>query len=155
MGVKGLKSGKGVRGGDFGARVRKGGVGKRRVEEKDVRWVMNGMVGVVKKEGREEFITGLVEGKGGWSNEEVEIVKEGVVDVDMIGGGGCDGVKSVEDMLAESDMLFEELEGKGKGVEGLERSVHATGQRKLEEIGRMFEGKNVWEEEGMRKNLKV
>jgi len=153
--VKGLKSGKGVRGGDFGARVRKGGVGKRRVEEKDVRWVMNGMVGVVKKEGGEEFITGLVEGERGWSNEEVEIVKEGVVDVDMIGGEGSDGIKSVEDMMKESDSLMEELEGKGKEVEGLERSVHATGQRKLEEIGRMFEGRNVWEEEGMKKKALV
>jgi len=114
MGVKGLKSGKGVRGGDFGARVKKGGVGKRRVEEKDVRWVMNGMVGVVKKDGGEEFITGLVEGEGGWGNEEVEVVKKGVVDVDMIGGEGSDGIKSVEDMLEESDNLFEELEGLGE-----------------------------------------
>jgi len=85
----------------------------------------------------------LVEGEGGWSNQEVEIVKEGVVDVDMIGGEGSEGIKSVEVMLEESDNLFEELRGKGKEVEGLERSVHATGQRKLEEIGRMFEGRNV------------
>jgi len=33
--------------------------------------------------------------------------------------------------------------------------VHATGQRKLEEIGRMFEGRNVWAEEGMKKKALV
>ena len=152
--MKGLKSGKRGGRGDLGARVEKGGVGKRRVEEKDVRWVMNGMVGVVKKEGGEEFITGLVEGERGWSNQEVEVVKEGVGDVDMIGEEEEEGL-SVEDMLAESDVLFEEIEGKGKEVEGLEKSVHATGQRKLEEIGRMFEGRNVWEEEGMKKRALV
>ena len=116
--MKGLKSGKRAGRGDLGARVEKGGVGKRRVEEKDVRWVMNGMVGVVKKEGGEEFITGLVEGNGGWSNEEVEIVKEGVVDVDMIGGEDEGRVKSVEEMLMESDEFVGGGFGYGEGGGG-------------------------------------
>ena len=154
MGVKGLKSGKRGGRGELGDRVGKGGVGKRRVEEKDVRWVMNGMVGVVKKEGGEEFITGLVENKGGWSNQEVEVIKEGVVDVDMIGGEE-EEVKSVEGMLEESDELFEAIREKGKEVEGLEKSMHGTGQRKLEEIRRMFEERNVWEKEGVKKRALV
>jgi len=152
--VKGLKSGKKGGHGDLGARVEKGGVGKRRVEEKDVRWVMNGIVGVIKKEGGEEFITGLAEDGSGWSNQEVEVVKEGVVYVDMIGGEDEEGL-SKEDMMAESDKLFGEIEGKGKEVEGLEKSVHATGQRKLEDIGRMFKGGNRWPEEGMKKRALV
>ena len=153
--MKGLKGGKRARRGELRDRVEKGGVGKRRVEEKDVRWVMNGLVGVVKRDGMEEFVTGLVEGERGWSNESMEIVKEGVGEVDMIGGEKEGEVRSMEDMLRESDELFEEVEGKGKEVEGLERSMHAMGQRKLEEIGRMFDGRNVWEEEEMKKRALV
>ena len=37
----------------------------------------------------------------------------------------------------------------------MEKSVHANGQRRLEEIGKMFEGRNVWAEEGMKKKALV
>jgi len=162
MGVKGLKSGKGAGCGKLGVRVGKGGVVKRRLEEKDVRWVMNGMVGVVRKNGEEEFITGLVEGENGWSNQEVEVVKEGVGEVDMIGEEEDVGVLSIEDMMRKSDEFLglvekerEVVSEKGKGVEGLGESVHAGEMRGLREIERMFENGNVWEEEGMKKRALV
>jgi len=153
--VKGLKSGKGAGRGSLRDRVEKGGVGKRRVEEKDVRWVLGGKVGVVKKDEREEFLTDLVKGDRGWSNENVEILREGVVDVDMIGGEEEGEIRSVEDMLEESDELFKEIGEKGKEVEGLERSMHAGGQRRLEEIRRVYEGEKVWAEGGLKKKALV
>ena len=107
---------------------------------------MNGMVGVVKKESGEEFITGLVEGERGWSNQEVEVVKEGLGEVDMIGEGE-QKIKRVEEMLEEGEEYFMEVEKSGKEDQGLQKSVHATGQRRLEDIGKMFEGRNVWVED--------
>ena len=78
------------RGGKVGARVEKRVGGKRRLEEKDVRWVMGRKVGVVRGlGGKLELVTGLEEGEKGWTNEEWEIVREGV-EVDMIGEDeGC------------------------------------------------------------------
>jgi len=137
MGGNGILGGGWKKGGKSRDRVEKGGVGKRRLEEKDVRWVMGGKVGVVRGlDGEQEFLTGLVEGVKGWSNGSYEIVKGGE-EVDMIGG---EKVLSLFDEAEELAIegLLEEC-GKGKEVVRLSDRKGKGVERSVGEVGKMFE----------------
>jgi len=137
MGGNGILGGGWTKGGKSRDRVEKSGVGKRRLEEKDVRWVMGGKVGVVKGlDGEQEFLTGLVEGAKGWSNGSYEIVKGGE-EVDMIGG---EKVLSLFDEAEELAIegLLEEC-GEGKEVVRLSDRKGKGVERSVGEVGRMFE----------------
>jgi len=125
------------RGGKSRDRVEKSGVGKRRLEEKDVRWVMGGKVGVVRGlDGEQEFLVGLVEGEKGWSNGSYEI-KKGGVEVDMIGGEKeLDLFQEAEEL--EIGKLIEEC-GEGKEVVRLSDRKGKGVERSVGEVGRMFE----------------
>jgi len=125
------------RGGKSRDRAVKGGVGKRRWEEKDVRWVMGGKVGVVSGwDGEQGFLVGLVEGEKGWSNGSCEVVKGGV-EVDMIGGERELGLFEKEEEWAIGK-LIEEC-GEGKDVVCLSDRKGKGVERSVEEVGKMFE----------------
>ena len=137
MGGNGILGGGKARGGKSRDRVEKSVVGKRRLEEKDVRWVMGGKVGVVRGlDGEQEFLTGLVEGDGGWSNGSYEI-KRGGVEVDMISGERELGTFESEEEL-EIERLIEEC-GVGKEVVRLSDRKRKGVERSVGEVGRMFE----------------
>ena len=131
-----LDGGKG-RGGKIRDRVVKSGVGKRRLEEKDVRWVMGGKVGVVRGlDGEQEFLVGLEEGEKGWSNGSFEVVRGGE-EVDMIGGEEeSDLFKEAEDLAIGK--LIEDC-GEGKDVVRLSDRKGKGVERSVGEVGRMFE----------------
>jgi len=137
MGGNGILGGGWTKGGKSRDRVGKSVVGKRRLEEKDVRWVMGGKVGVVRGlDGEQEFLTGLVEGVKGWSNGSYEIVKGGE-EVDMIGG------ERVLDLFEEAEeleigKLLEEC-GEGKEVVRLSDRKGKGVDRSVREVGKMFE----------------
>ena len=126
-----------ARGGKSRDRVEKSVVGKRRLEEREVRWVMGGKVGVVRGLDREqEFLTGLVEGERGWSNGSYEIVKGGE-EVDMIGGEReLDLFEEAEEL--EIGKLLEEC-GKGKEVVKLSDRKGKGVERNVREVGKRFE----------------
>jgi len=143
MGVKGLKSGKGVGLRKDGGRVGKVVAGKRRLEGKDVRWVCCGKVGVVRGlDGEQEFGTGLVKNDEGWSNGSYEVIKGGV-EVDMIGGEKeLDLFEEAEELVIGK--LVEEC-GEGKDVVRLSDRKGKGVERSVGEVGKMFE-KRVVEE---------
>jgi len=137
MGGNGILGGGWTRGGKNRDRVGKGVVGKRRLEEEDVRWVMGGKVGVVRGlDGEQEFLMGLEEGEKGWSNGSYEIVKGGE-EVDMIGG---EKELTVFEEAEELDIsrLLEEC-GEGKEVVRLSDRKGKGVVRSVGEIGKMFE----------------
>jgi len=137
MGGNGILGGGWTKGGKSRDRVEKSGVGKRRLEEKDVRWVMGGKVGVVRGlDGEQEFLTGLEEGEKGWSNGSYEIVKGGE-EVDMIGGEKVLSLFDEAEELAIEELL-EEC-GKGKEVVRLSDRKGKGVERSVGEVGKMFE----------------
>jgi len=144
MGGNGILGGGKTRGGKSRDRVEKSVVGKRRLEEKDVRWVMGGKVGVVRGvDGEQEFLTGLVEGEKEWSNGSYEIIKGGE-EVDMIGGERVLDLFEEAEELAIGELLEECGEGKevvrlsdrkGKGVERSMREVGKRFEKGMAEVG--------------------
>jgi len=137
MGGNGILGGGRARGGKSRDRVEKGVVGKRRLEEKDVRWVMGGKVGVVRGLDREqEFVVGLEKNERGWANGSVEIVKGGV-EVDMIGGEkGLNLFEEAEEVAIKE--LIEEC-GEGKEVVRLSDRKGKGVERSVGGVGKMFE----------------
>jgi len=137
MGGNGILGGGRARGGKSRDRVEKGVVGKRRLEEKDVRWVMGGKVGVVKGlDGEQEFVVGLEKNENGWANGSVEVVQGGV-EVDMIGGEReLDLFEEAEEIKIME--LIEEC-GEGKEVVRLSDRKGKGVERSVGEVGKMFE----------------
>jgi len=139
----GILGGGRERGGKNRDRVGKGSVGKRRLEEKDVRWVMGGKVGVVRGlEGGQEFVVGLEKNDMGWANGSVVIVK-GEEEVDMIGGEKELRVFEREEERA-IEKLIEEC-GEWKKVVRVGDRKGKEVERSVGEVRKMFE-KSLGEE---------